>query len=54
MRFIPTGGVNAENMEEYLAFDKIVAVGGSWMMQGDAKEIARKARECVEKAGKKQ
>ena len=54
VRFIPTGGVNAENMEEYLAFDKIVAVGGSWMMQGDAKEIARKARECVEKAGKKQ
>ncbi len=54
VRFIPTGGVNAENMEEYLAFDKIVAVGGSWMMQGDAKEIARKARECVEKAEKKQ
>ena len=52
--FIPTGGVNTENMEEYLAFDKIVAVGGSWMVQGDAKEIACKARESVEKAGKKQ
>lgn len=52
MRFIPTGGVNAENMEEYLAFEKILAVGGSWMMQGNREEIVRKTRECMEKAGK--
>lgn len=52
VRFIPTGGVNAENMEEYLAFEKILAVGGSWMMQGNREEIVRKTRECMEKAGK--
>lgn len=32
MRFIPTGGISAKNMNEYLAFDKILAVGGSWMV----------------------
>ena len=52
VKFIPTGGVNAENMEEYLAFEKILAVGGSWMMQGNREEIVRKTRECMEKAGK--
>ena len=30
--FVPTGGVNAANLAEYLAFDKIIAVGGSWMV----------------------
>lgn len=32
MRFMPTGGVNAANLSEYLAFDKILACGGSWMV----------------------
>lgn len=31
MRFMPTGGVNAENVKTYLAFNRIVACGGSWM-----------------------
>ncbi len=35
MRFMPTGGVNAENMKEFLAFEKIIAVGGSWMVKAD-------------------
>ena len=35
MSFLPTGGVNEENMLEYLSFGKVVAVGGSWMMKGD-------------------
>ncbi len=28
--FIPTGGINADNLDEYLAWDKIAAVGGSF------------------------
>lgn len=33
IRFIPTGGVNRENVEEYLAWDKIAAVGGSFLVE---------------------
>ena len=29
VKFIPTGGVDSSNIEEYLAWDKIFAVGGS-------------------------
>lgn len=35
MRFMPTGGVNAKNLESYLSSDKIIACGGSWMVKGD-------------------
>lgn len=31
LRFMPSGGINAKNIAEYLAFDRIVACGGSWM-----------------------
>jgi len=31
VKFIPTGGVNAQNMAEYLAAPFIHAVGGSWI-----------------------
>jgi 2-dehydro-3-deoxyphosphogluconate aldolase/(4S)-4-hydroxy-2-oxoglutarate aldolase len=31
MRFIPTGGINADNLRSYLAFDRVIACGGSWM-----------------------
>lgn len=31
LRFIPTGGINASNLAEYLQMEKIHAVGGSWM-----------------------
>lgn len=34
--FVPTGGVNEKNFLEYLAFPKVKAVGGSWMVPGDA------------------
>ena len=34
-RFMPTGGVSAKNLAEYLGFKKIVACGGSWMVKGD-------------------
>ena len=35
MKFMPTGGINAKNINSYLAFDKILACGGSWMVKGD-------------------
>ena len=35
MKFMPTGGINAKNLREYLDFPKILACGGSWMVKGD-------------------
>lgn len=35
LKFMPTGGINAKNINEYLAFPKIIACGGSWMVNGD-------------------
>lgn len=35
MKFMPTGGVSAANINSYLAFDKIIACGGSWMVKAD-------------------
>ena len=59
VKFIPTGGVSADNLAEFLAFPKIVACGGSWMV-ADAlvkaknwAEIERLAREAVEIAKKR-
>jgi 2-dehydro-3-deoxyphosphogluconate aldolase/(4S)-4-hydroxy-2-oxoglutarate aldolase len=52
VRFIPTGGINAKNLPEYLALPNVVACGGSWMAtgsmisQGHFDEIARKAAEA--------
>lgn len=35
VKFMPTGGISAANINSYLAFDKIIACGGSWMVKGD-------------------
>jgi 2-dehydro-3-deoxyphosphogluconate aldolase/(4S)-4-hydroxy-2-oxoglutarate aldolase len=35
VEWMPTGGVNRENVREYLAFKKVVACGGSWMAPTD-------------------
>ncbi len=35
MKFMPTGGINAANIEKYLDFNKIIACGGSWMVPED-------------------
>lgn len=32
VKFIPTGGIDRKNIEEYLAFDKVAAVGGSFFV----------------------
>ena len=31
VQFMPTGGINATNIKGYLAFNRVVACGGSWM-----------------------
>ena len=36
MRFMPTGGIGLKNMAEYLAFPKIFACGGSFMVPDEA------------------
>lgn len=33
--FMATGGINQENMAAYLAWDRIFAIGGSWMVKKD-------------------
>lgn len=35
LRFMPTGGIGPGNLAQYLAFEKILACGGSWMVKAD-------------------
>jgi 2-dehydro-3-deoxyphosphogluconate aldolase / (4S)-4-hydroxy-2-oxoglutarate aldolase len=50
MQFIPTGGINSDNIGEYLGFRKVIACGGSWMAPSDwiaAGEFDRIKRETA-------
>jgi 2-dehydro-3-deoxyphosphogluconate aldolase/(4S)-4-hydroxy-2-oxoglutarate aldolase len=56
IRFIPTGGVNAENLKEYLGMPFVCAIGGSWVCRkadigsenfDGITEHAKQAREIV-------
>ncbi len=47
LQIMPTGGISADNILEYLAYDKIIACGGSWMMTGTPEEIEEKTRQAV-------
>lgn len=53
VKFMPTGGINATNVREYLAYDRILACGGSWMVKdslvkaGDFDKIKELTREAV-------
>ena len=49
IKFLPTGGVDLSNINEFLAFDKIVAVGGSFMMKGDIVANCKKLMEVIAK-----
>ena len=49
VKFLPTGGVDLSNIREFLAFDKIVAVGGSFMMKGDIVANCKKMWETIGK-----
>jgi len=33
IKFIPTGGINQTNIKNYLAYDRVFACGGSWMVE---------------------
>lgn len=35
MKFMPTGGVNENNLNTYLGFKKIICCGGSWIVPGN-------------------
>lgn len=48
LHIMPTGGISEENVLEYLAYDKIIACGGSWMMKGTPEEIEAKTRQAVQ------
>ena len=49
VKFLPTGGVDLSNIRDFLAFDKIVAVGGSFMMKGDIRENCKQLMEVLAK-----
>jgi 2-dehydro-3-deoxyphosphogluconate aldolase/(4S)-4-hydroxy-2-oxoglutarate aldolase len=35
IKFMPTGGINQQNIAKYISYDRIVACGGSWMVGAD-------------------
>jgi len=53
IKFIPTGGINQNNICSYLSNDKVLACGGSWMVKpdlissGNFAEITRLTREAI-------
>lgn len=53
MRFMPTGGVSMDNLEEYLGLPAVIACGGSWIApaglvkEGRFDEITARAAEAV-------
>lgn len=58
VRFMPTGGISLDNLKDYLAFDRIICCGGSWMVKGELikngefDKITSLAEEAVEQVGK--
>ena len=59
VKFMQTGGINQNNVRDYLAYDRILACGGSWMVKGDMvaagefdkiKELAKEAVEIVKES----
>lgn len=53
VRFVPTGGISALNLEAYLSAPEVLACGGSWLVnpgvvdRGGYDRIAQMAREAV-------
>ena len=54
LKFIPTGGINAKNLNSYLSQKNVVACGGSWMVKsdlidaGDFDGIKKLTREAIQ------
>jgi len=57
VRFMPTGGITPENVASYLAFPKVIACGGSWMVKpalyagGDFAPVEKAVRAAVALVG---
>ena len=51
VKFLPTGGVDESNINDYLALENVVAIGGSFMMKGDIFENTRRVVELITKEG---
>lgn len=55
LRFIPTGGINQDNIGEYTRFEKNLACGGSWMVNaglinaGNFDKITTLCKEAVQR-----
>jgi 2-dehydro-3-deoxyphosphogluconate aldolase / (4S)-4-hydroxy-2-oxoglutarate aldolase len=58
MRFVPTGGVTAANLADYLALSCVAAVGGTWLAKAgtiaahawdEVERLAREAADIVER-----
>jgi len=53
LKFMPTGGINADNIAKYISFNKVHACGGSWMAApnlinaGEFEKITALSREAV-------
>lgn len=52
MKFMPTGGISAKNLKDYLSFDRVLCCGGSWMVKGNLIQDGdfNKIRELTEEA----
>ncbi len=48
IKFLPTGGVDMSNIQEFLDCDKIAAVGGSFMMKGSSEDIRENCRKLCD------
>lgn len=47
VKFVPTGGVNKNNLKEFLTLPCVIAVGGSFMFKGTVNEIEQITRQAV-------
>ncbi len=47
VKFLPTGGVDLNNIKDFLACDKVCAIGGSFMMKGNIQENCKKLLEVL-------
>ena len=49
IRFIPTGGIHAGNLADYLALSSVLACGGSWMVKaGDWESTTKLTTEAMQ------
>ncbi len=52
-KWMPTGGVNTKNLNDYLSFDRILCCGGTWIAtsadiaEGKWDDITRKCKEAI-------